>query len=167
MTVSIRIATANDASLIYQLIVELAEYEEARHCVNLTADDLRCQLSDEAPPFECLIAEVEGQPAGFALFFHAFSTWEGKTLYLEDLFVRPSYRKAGVGAALMSELASLANVRACKRFEWSVLDWNEPAINFYHRIGAKPLSGWTRYRMDGETLLSHSREMNSTLKVSA
>jgi GNAT superfamily N-acetyltransferase len=150
---NVRSATAHDASLLHQLITELARYEESESCVKVTAADLHRQLSSQEPPFHCLIAEVDGSAAGFALYFFAYSTWEGaSTIYLEDLYVREEFRGARIGAALMESLASIAEQNGCLRFEWSVLDWNQPAINFYRKIGAQPLAGWTRYRLDGENL---------------
>src|SRR5262245_1803783 len=121
----------------------------------MTEDDLRAGLFGERPnPAEVAIAEDEaGRPLGFALFFHTFSTFLGRRgIYLEDLFVRPAHRGAGVGRALLAHLAGLAVERGCGRLEWSVLDWNEPAIGFYRRLGAGPVDGWTRYRLTGEAL---------------
>ncbi len=153
MSISIRMANANDAELIYSMIYELAEYERETAAVKITPADLVRELNSPQPPFECIIAEIDERPAGFALFFHTYSTWEGtQTLYLEDLFVRTAYRKTGMGAALMQFLSKLARERGCKRFEWSVLNWNEMAIDFYERIGAKPVAGWTRYRLEGDAL---------------
>lgn len=149
MAISIRQATSADAQLLFDLITELARYEREAHSVRVTASDLRQQMQKENPPFECAIAELDGKPAGFALYFYAYSTWEGKqTLYLEDLYVSPEFRGTGAGASLMAHLAAVASEKNCARFEWSVLDWNERAINFYNRIGAKPVAGWTRYRVD-------------------
>ncbi len=121
--------------------------------MKVSQEDLYRQLSESNPPFECAVAEVDRQVAGFALYFYAYSTWEGsRTLYLEDLYVRAQFRKSGLGAALMRFLTKVAHERQCRRFEWSVLDWNEAAIGFYRRLGAKPVPGWTRYRMDAETI---------------
>lgn len=131
------------------MICDLARYENEERSVKVTAADLDRQLSQAPPPFECAIAEIEGVPCGFALYFYSYSTWEGsRTLYLEDLFVSPEFRGAGIGAAVMLYLAHIAYQRECRRVEWSVLDWNESAIGFYERLGAKPVAGWTRYRMD-------------------
>jgi len=153
MTVISRRATSDDASLLYGMIRDLARYEREENSVKVLPEELHAQMSQDAPPFECLIAEVDGKPCGFALYFFAYSTWEGtRTLYLEDLFVYPEFRGVGAGAALMRELARTARERNCKRFEWSVLDWNQTAIDFYERLGAKPVSGWTRYRVDGDGL---------------
>ena len=150
---SIRPATPGDVSLILQLIHELAEYEQLADTVKATADDLHLQLFGQRPVAEVLIGEVDGAAAGFALFFHSFSTFLGRRgLYLEDLYVRPAHRGHGVGRRLMTHLAALAVERGCGRFEWSVLDWNAPAIGFYRAIGAVGQDGWTVQRLDGEAL---------------
>ncbi|MCR6495540.1 GNAT family N-acetyltransferase [Thermomonas sp. S9] len=150
---SIRPATADDVPLIRQLIAELAEYEKLAHAAVATDDDLRAQLFGERPAAEVLIGEVDGEPAGFALFFHTFSTFLGKRgLYLEDLYVRPAYRGAGLGRHLMAALARIAAQRGCGRFEWSVLDWNQPAIDFYRRLGANGMDEWTVQRLEGAAL---------------
>jgi GNAT superfamily N-acetyltransferase len=149
----IRAATEADVPLILSLIRELAEYERLSHEVVATEEALRDSLFGERPLAEVLLAFVGEEPIGFALFFHNFSTFLGRPgIYLEDLYVRPEYRGAGVGRALLAHLARLAKERGCRRLEWSVLDWNEPAIGFYKRIGASPVSGWTVYRLTGETL---------------
>jgi len=150
---SIRTATADDVPLVAQLIRELAEYEKLAHAAVATEDGLRGQLFGERPAAEVLIAEADGEPAGFALFFHTFSTFLGKRgLYLEDLFVRPAFRGLGLGRHLMAALARTAVQRDCGRFEWSVLDWNEPAIAFYRRLGAVGLDEWTVQRLEGDAL---------------
>lgn len=150
---SIRPATVDDVPLIRQLIAELAEYERLADAAVATDDDLRAQLFGAHPAAEVLIGEVDGMPAGFALFFHNFSTFLGKRgLYLEDLFVRPSARGVGLGKHLMAALARIAVQRDCGRFEWSVLDWNAPAIGFYRRIGATGMDEWTVQRLEGEAL---------------
>ena len=150
---SIRPATADDVPLIRQLIAELAEYERLADAAVATDDDLREQLFSAQPAAEVLIGEVDGEAAGFALFFHNFSTFLGKRgLYLEDLFVRPQFRGLGLGKGLMIHLARLAIERGCGRFEWSVLDWNTPAIDFYRSIGARPMDEWTVQRIDGQAL---------------
>ncbi len=150
---SIRPATADDVPLIRQLIAELAEYERLADAAVATDDGLREQLFGAHPAAEVLIGEVDGEPAGFALFFHNFSTFLGKrSLYLEDLFVRPAFRGAGLGKHLMASLARLAVQRDCGRFEWSVLDWNAPAIGFYRTLGAVGMAEWTVQRLEGEAL---------------
>ena len=150
---SIRPATVDDVPLIRALIGELAEYERLGDAAVATDADLRAQLFGAAPAAEVLIGEVDGEPAGFALFFHNFSTFLGKRgLYLEDLFVRPAARGVGLGKHLMAALARIAVQRDCGRFEWSVLDWNAPAIGFYRRIGAVGMDEWTVQRLEGEAL---------------
>ena len=150
---SIRPATADDVPLIRALIGELAEYERLADAAVATDDDLRAQLFGAQPAAEVLIGEVDGEAAGFALFFHNFSTFLGKRgLYLEDLFVRPAFRGTGLGKHLMAALARIAVQRDCGRFEWSVLDWNAPAIGFYRRIGAVGMHEWTVQRLEGEAL---------------
>ena len=149
----IRSATEDDVPLILTLIKELAEYERLSHEVVATEEMLRDSLFGERRVAEALLGYLEDDPAGFALFFHNFSTFLGKPgIYLEDLYVRPEFRSAGVGRALLVHLAGLAKERDCGRLEWSVLDWNEPAIGFYKGIGASPVSGWTVYRVAGEAL---------------
>jgi GNAT superfamily N-acetyltransferase len=153
MDLTIRAATSGDVPLILSLIKELAEYERLSHEVVATENSLREQLFGERPVAEVLIAEHGGEAAGFALFFHTFSTFLGKPgIYLEDLYVRPEFRRAGIGRALLVHLARVARERGCGRLEWSVLDWNEPAIGFYRGIGASPVSGWTVYRVTGKAL---------------
>ena len=150
---SIRPATAGDVPLIRQLIAELADYERLAHAAVATDDDLRAQLFGERPAAEVLIGELDGEPAGFALFFHNFSTFLGKRgLYLEDLFVRPAFRGTGLGKHLMAALARIAVQRDCGRFEWSVLDWNVPAIGFYRALGATAVDEWTVHRLEGDAL---------------
>ncbi len=152
---SIRAATADDAALIAQFIRELAEYERLPDAAVATAEDLRAQLFGPHPAAEVLVAEADGEPAGFALFFHNFSTFLGKRgLYLEDLFVRPAFRDLGVGRHLMASLARIAVQRDCGRFEWSVLDWNAPAIGFYRTLGATGMDDWTVQRLEGDALRS-------------
>jgi GNAT superfamily N-acetyltransferase len=149
----IRSATEDDVPLILTLIKELAEYERLSHEVVATEEMLRDSLFGERRVAEALLGYLGDDPAGFALFFHNFSTFLGRPgIYLEDLYVRPEFRGAAVGRALLVHLAGLAKERGCGRLEWSVLDWNEPAIGFYRRIGASPVSGWTVYRLTGEAL---------------
>ena len=151
--IAIRPATVDDVPLIRQLIVELAEYERMRDAAVATDAQLREQLFGAQPAAEVLIGEVDGQPAGFALFFHNFSTFLGQRgLYLEDLFVRPQFRGAGLGKHLMATLARIAVQRGCGRFEWSVLDWNAPSIGFYRSIGAMGMDEWTVQRLEGDAL---------------
>ena len=155
--IRIRPAVRTDVPLILSLIRELAEYERDPGAVVATEALLERHLFGEGlgrgPVAECVIGEVDGEPQGFALFFHNFSTWLGRPgLYLEDLFVRPAARGRGLGKALLSHLAALAVERGCGRFEWWVLDWNEPAIGFYKSMGAVPMSEWTVFRLSGEAM---------------
>ncbi len=153
MTLSIRSARAEDIPLIAQFIRDLAEYERLAHEVRFDEAVLQAKLFGPRPYAEVLIGEIDGEPQGFALFFHNFSTFEGKPgIYLEDLFVRPEARGSGLGKALLKRLAALAVERDCARFEWSVLDWNEPSIQFYLGLGAKAMDEWTIYRVDGGAL---------------
>ena len=153
MTLSIRPASATDISLIAQFIRDLAEYERLAHEVRFDEAVLEAKLFGTRPYAEVLIGEIDGSPQGFALFFHNFSTFEGRPgIYLEDLFVRPDARGSGLGKALLGTLAGLAVERDCARLEWSVLDWNTPAIDFYKALGATPMDEWTVYRVDGSAL---------------
>ena len=147
-------ATKADIPLIRNFILELAEYERAKPGeAPVTEQDLADTLFGERPAAEVIIAYLGDEPAGFALFFHNYSTWLGKRgIYLEDLFVRPPARKAGVGFALLKELARIAIERDCGRIDWAVLNWNELAISFYKRIGAKPMDEWSTFRLTGEAL---------------
>ncbi len=158
----IRFATVADVSLILTLIHGLAEYERLPDEAVATEADLRASLFGERPAAEVLIAEVGDDPAGFALFFHNYSTFLGKRgLYLEDLFVFPAHRGRGIGRALMRHLAQLAVERNCGRFEWWVLDWNESAIRFYESLGARAMSDWTVYRLTGDSLERLARDTAS------
>jgi GNAT superfamily N-acetyltransferase len=150
---AIRQAVASDTPQILAFIRELAAYEKLAAEVIATEEGLAATLFGPEPRAEVLIAEVNGAPAGFALFFHNYSTFLAQAgIFLEDLFVRPEFRARGVGRALLARLAALAKDRGCGRLEWSVLDWNVDAIGFYRRIGATPMSEWTTYRLTGEAL---------------
>ncbi len=158
MTIVIRPCAPGDEELVRDLIRELAAYEREPQSARGTTEQLREALFGARPACECVIGELEGRAQGFALFFHTFSTWEGRRgMYLEDLFVRPSARGRGLGAALFRHVAALAVDRGCARFEWSVLDWNTPAIEFYTRYGARAMDGWTVYRLDGDALARAAR----------
>ena len=153
MSTSLRPATVNDVSLIRELIEGLAEYERLRHECRATDELLRASLFGERAYAELVIAEWDGVPAGFALFFHNYSTFLARPgIYLEDLFVRPTHRGRGIGEALLRHLAALAVIRDCGRLEWSVLDWNTDAIGFYTKLGALPQDDWTVYRVTGDAL---------------
>jgi GNAT superfamily N-acetyltransferase len=166
-SISIRPATPDDVGLILRLIADLAEYERDPKAAVATPELIRQHLFGDSlagqphlngaprrgPVAECLIGEIDGAAQGFAVFFHNFSTWLGKPgLYLEDLFVRPSARGAGLGKALLIELAKIAEQRGCGRMEWAVLDWNTPAIEFYKSLGAVAMDEWTVYRVQGAAI---------------
>jgi GNAT superfamily N-acetyltransferase len=154
MTIAIRPAAPTDVGTILRFVRELAEYERAADKVVATEDLLTNALFGPHPAAQAVIAEVDGEPAGMALFFENFSTWTGwRGLYLEDLYVTPDTRGAGVGSALLTHLAGLAVDRGCTRFEWAVLDWNAPAIAFYLSKGAEPMNEWRTYRVSGEALV--------------
>ena len=140
-------------ALVLDLIRELAGYEKLSHEVVATEDSLSEWLFGDRPVAEVLVAEHGGEAAGFALFFHNFSTFLGKPgIYLEDLYVRPRFRRSGIGKSMLAHLARLARERGCGRLEWSVLDWNEPSIRFYESLGAVAMDDWTVHRMTGEAL---------------
>ncbi|PPV07044.1 N-acetyltransferase [Xanthomonas bromi] len=149
----IRSATPDDVPLLHELITALAVYEREPDAVKASLEDLRTSLFGQGATAHALICEQDAQTLGFAVYFFNYSTWLGRNgLYLEDLFVRPQARGKGAGLALLRHLAQLAVQRGCGRFEWSVLDWNQPAIDFYQAVGARPMEGWTVYRLDGERL---------------
>lgn len=151
-TLTFRFAAREDVPLMLRFIRELARYEQMEDQVVADEATLERELFDEGGA-EVLLAEVGGEAVGFALFFHNFSTFLGRRgLYLEDLYVRPEHRGAGVGAALIRELARIAVERGCGRLEWWCLDWNEPSIRFYRALGAEPMDDWTVYRIAGDTL---------------
>jgi len=150
----IRPATPADVPAILRFVRELAEYEREPDAVEATEAMLAEALFGDRPAAEAVIAEAEGAPAGFALFFHNFSTWTGRRgIYLEDLYVTPAARGAGLGKALLRHLAALAVARGCARFEWSVLDWNAPAIGLYRAMGAVGMDAWTVQRVEGDALV--------------
>ena len=158
MTISIRFATPADLPLIAQFIRDLAEYEKLSHEVRFDEATLAAHLFGERPYAEVIIGEIDGVPRGFALFFHNFSTFEGRPgIYLEDLFVRPDARGAGLGKALLARLAHIAVDRGCARLEWAVLDWNAPSIAFYKGLGAKFMDEWTVMRVDDAALADLAR----------
>lgn len=150
---TLRPATVADVALILDLIRGLAEYERLPNEVVATEEGLRTSLFGPVPAAEVVIAEVDGIAAGFALFFHTYSTFLGRRgLWLEDLFVRPACRGQGIGRTLLAHLAEVAIARGCGRLEWSVLDWNESAIGFYRALGAVPMDEWTTFRVTGDAL---------------
>lgn len=150
--VAIRAATAADVPLLLRMIRELAAFEEAEHEVKADEARLLAEGFGPRPGFEALVAEVAGEAAGFALFFHNFSTWEGrKGLYVEDLYVRPAARRHGVGRRLLAACAAIARQRGCARLDLAVLDWN-PARGFYQRLGFTPMTAWLPQRLSGAAL---------------
>lgn len=150
---NLRTARPDDVPTILTLIRELADYEKLLHEVQADPEALHDHLFGDNPAIEVLIAEWDGEVAGFALFFHNYSTFLTKTgLYLEDLYVKPAHRGRGIGKALLAELARLAVERGCGRLEWSVLNWNAPAIGFYRSLGAQAMDEWTVYRVSGDNL---------------
>ena len=152
-TLEIRPAIPADCALILHFIRELAEYEKALSEVVASESDLHSALFEPNPRAFALICTVDGTPAGFALYFFNFSTWLGKFgLFLEDLYVSPEYRGRGAGKALLKHLAQLAVEKGCGRFEWNVLDWNVPAIEFYESFAAEPQNEWVGYRLTGDAL---------------
>jgi GNAT superfamily N-acetyltransferase len=150
----IRPATPADVPLILRLVRELAEFEREPDAVKATEPMLEAALFGEQRAAEAVIAELDGAPVGFALFFQNFSTWTGRPgIYLEDLYVTPAARGSGTGTALLRHLAGIALDRGCGRFEWAVLDWNEPAINFYRAMGAVGMDEWRVQRVAGDALV--------------
>ncbi len=149
----IRPANANDIPLIVQFIRELAEYEKSPEQAVATEEDIRRDGFSASPKFRVVIAEWGDEAAGFVLFFYNYSTWMGRAgLYLEDLFVRPAFRGKGIGKALLTYLARTAVEEGCGRFEWQVLNWNRPAIEFYKSLGARVMDEWSTMRISGEPL---------------
>jgi len=156
---TLRPAAPHDLAPIVGLIRELAEFEHLAHLVVVTPDSLHPQLFGPKPAAEAVVAEVDGQVVGFALFFTNFSTFLGRPgLYLEDLYVQPAHRGTGLGRALLQHLGALAVERGCGRFEWSVLDWNENAIRFYEKMGATVMPDWRICRVTGEALAGFGRQ---------
>lgn len=150
---TLRPATPEDVPNILSFIRELAEYEREPDAVLATEADLLRDGFTEPRRFHSLIAEWHGQPAGFALYFYSYSTWQGRAgIYLEDIFVRPEFRGKGIGKALLTKVAATAVSEGLPRFDWSVLDWNQPSIDFYHQVGAVMKSEWVGMRVTGEAL---------------
>jgi GNAT superfamily N-acetyltransferase len=159
MSCTIRAATRDDIPTILACIRALADYERLAHEVVASEEQLARTLfpADSAPVAHCVLAFADGAPAGFALYFFNYSTFLARPgLYLEDLFVKPEYRAQGIGKALLLHLAKIANARGCGRMEWSVLDWNQPAIDFYRSLGAVPMSEWTVFRLTGDALAQYA-----------
>ncbi|MGB2247138.1 MAG: GNAT family N-acetyltransferase [Alcanivorax sediminis] len=153
MSALLRTARREDAAELLRLIRSLARYEKAEDQVETDEAQLASTLFDAGATAHAIVAEQDGRLVGMAIYFFNYSTWQGRNgLYLEDLFVEPACRGAGLGKALLAQLAAIAVEQNCGRFEWSVLDWNTPAIDFYESLGARPQSEWVRYRLEGEAL---------------
>lgn len=151
---TIRDAQASDTLTILNFVKDLARYEKAEHEVKATEAHIESTLFGEKPKVHAVICEQDSQPVGFAVYFYNYSTWLGQNgIYLEDLYVSPESRGSGAGKALLKHIAKIAVENNCGRFEWSVLDWNEPAIQFYQSLGAKPLDEWIGYRLTGDALV--------------
>ncbi len=156
MSLTLRPATINDCALVLSFIRDLASYEQLMAEFEATEEKLRATLFSERSVAECLLAFVDDAPAGFALYYSNYSSFRAQCgLYVEDLFVKPAFRKQGVGRALLTQVAALANERGCGRVEWTVLDWNEPAIEFYKTIGAQVLDDWRVCRLTGDALAKY------------
>lgn len=163
----IRDSLESDAETIANLVRELAVYEKLEMHANATADDFRRHLFGPDRAAEAILATVDDEPVGFAIFFLTFSTFRGRPVgYLEDLFVRPEHRGLGVGKALLAHVARWAVRRGCARLDWAVLNWNEAAIGFYSAIGAEPLDEWTTYRLDAQPLAALAASAPETLRAS-
>jgi GNAT superfamily N-acetyltransferase len=151
--IQIRPAVEQDVSVVLQMIRDLAEYEKLSHAVVATEDRIRATLFAARPAADVLLAYREAECVGFAVFFETYSTFlAASSVYLEDIFVKPHARGRGAGLALLSRVAAIAKERGCERVEWEVLDWNQPSIEFYRKLGAAPVEGWTKYRLTGEAL---------------
>lgn len=160
----IRSAVPQDVPLIKQFIRDLAEYERAPEAAVATEEDLMRDGFGAEPKYRCLIAEWNGKPAGFGFYFYNYSTWQGRPgLYLEDLFVKPEFRGRGIGKALLLYLAKIAVDENCGRFQWQVLDWNTPAIDFYKSLGAEMMSAWLTMRVEGDAI----RRLAATAETAA
>lgn len=154
MSFVLRPATPSDAATILRFIRELAAYERAEHEVEATEETIRQSIFGPGAVTHALICEKDGKTAGFAVWFYNYSTWQARNgLYLEDLYVTPEFRGSGAGKLILRHLAKIAVEKGCGRFEWSVLDWNEPAIRVYDSIGGEPQDEWIRYRLSGQALL--------------
>lgn len=158
-TLNIRPAQVNDSALILQFIKELAAYEKAEDEVVASLEDIQHSIFGVDSTVQAVICESNNTPIGFAVYFFNYSTWQGRNgLYLEDLYVTPEQRGTGAGKALLKHLANIAVSKNCGRFEWNVLDWNEPAINFYQSIGAKPKNEWIGYQLTDDALISFAQQ---------
>jgi GNAT superfamily N-acetyltransferase len=159
LSLVIRKAAPSDAAIIHGFIVELAVYEKAEDEVKASITEIESSIFSADSPAKALICELNGEAIGFAVYFYNYSTWQGKKgLYLEDLYVSLKHRGLGAGKFLLRHLAQIAVEEGCGRFEWSVLDWNQPAIDFYDSVGAKAQAEWVKYRLAGDDLLSFARQ---------
>ena len=169
MDLNIRLAQKDDAQVIRQFILDLADYQRTTSAVTVNVELLESQLNEAKPPFECLIAELNGVAVGFALFYNNYSTWEGKPgIYLEDLYVQPDARLYGIGRKLIVKLCQLALERECTRLDWSVQSTNFKAVKFYSVLGASPMPEWIKWRLDEHSmqeLLNTERETFSQISV--
>lgn len=157
--IEIRGAEVEDSSLILRFIKELAVYEKAGSQVEATVESIEDSIFSPDSTTHAVICLIDGEPAGFAVYFFNYSTWLGKNgLYLEDLYISPTYRKTGAGKAILKHLAQTAVSKGCGRFEWAVLDWNEPALEFYRSIGARPQNEWIIYRLSGQELTAFAEK---------
>lgn len=157
--IQIREATIEDSSLILNFVKELAEFERAASEVSATVEDIQKSIFGADSTVNALICSVNNEPIGFAVYFNNYSTWQGKNgLYLEDIYITPKYRGKGAGKMLFNHIAKIAALKDCGRFEWSVLNWNRSAIEFYESFGAKPRNEWIIYRLDGEALRDFADE---------
>ena len=164
MTLSVRQAISTDSATILSFVRELADYEKAIHEVEATEESVRASIFGAGSVTQALICEHDGRPVGMAVWFFSYSTWQARNgLYLEDLYVTPEARGLGAGKALLRRLARIALESGCGRFEWSVLDWNEPAIRVYEAVGAEPQTEWIRYRLAGETLARFARGQDADM----
>lgn len=153
MSVVIRNAVPADAAIIRNFVLELAIYEKAEHEVKASVEDIERSIFGPDSPVKAFICLKDEEPIGFAVYFYNYSTWQGrKGMYLEDLYISPKHRGIGAGKLVLQHLAKIAVAEGCGRFEWSVLDWNQPAIDFYHAVGAKAQSEWVKYRLAGDDL---------------
>ena len=151
--IHIRSATEQDASVVLQMIRDLAEYEKLSHAVVATEERIRATLFGAGPAADVLLAYQDAECVGFAVFFQTFSTFLAQSsVHLEDIFVKPHAQGQGAGLALLRRVAAIAKERGCGRLEWEVLDWNQPSIDFYRKLGAAPVEGWTKYRLTGDAL---------------
>lgn len=157
--IQIRTGTSKDIPFLIEMIKNLAEYEKEPHAAKATEEDLQKYGFGETPLFQTLIGEIDGHSKGMAIYFFTWSTWTGRpTLFLEDLYVDPSSRKLGLGFQLFQRLGEIALEKNCARFEWSVLDWNQLARNFYHKLGAEHRQGWLPYRLEGNSLKNLAKD---------